>query len=245
MVLTLAPLMVSAFAASVTWIELVVAAVSVKLRFVEAVAPVYCSVPPPRTRLLAVAAACPRFPAVPPLPIVATLSVPPLILVTPVKVFVPLRTNRPLPVIVKPPFERMPDITDQSSALLALSTSRMVRAAAPRFSAWLSVTTLFAMLDPRISGPAEVSELVVVPQVPRLVETVKAPPNAAKPPPLAPAKRIVVGVVPSARLKVPLDATTPPCSRILPRLVDVPVGRATVPPLTVIRPAEAAFALNR
>ena len=84
LVLALVPLMVSAFAASVTWIVLVVDAVSVKLRLVEAVAPVYCSVPPPRTKLLAATAACPRFPAVPPTPMVATLSVPPLILVTPV-----------------------------------------------------------------------------------------------------------------------------------------------------------------
>ena len=62
----------------------VVLAVSVELRSVEAVAPVYWSVPPPRTRFAAALLAWPRFPAWPPLPIVATLKVPALIVVTPV-----------------------------------------------------------------------------------------------------------------------------------------------------------------
>jgi hypothetical protein len=81
-VLVLAPEIVKVLA--VTSNDEVVAAVNVKFLFVEAVAPVYCSVPPPSTKLLAVVLAAPRFPATPPLPIVPTLSTPALIVVTPV-----------------------------------------------------------------------------------------------------------------------------------------------------------------
>ena len=80
----LAPEMVRFVAAVETSIVDVVAAVRVKLRLVEDVAPVYWSVPPPRTRLAAALVAFPRLPATPPLPIVATERVPALIVVTPV-----------------------------------------------------------------------------------------------------------------------------------------------------------------
>ena len=46
----------------VTSIVLVVPVVSVKLRSVEAVAPVYCKVPPPSTRFAAALLAAPRLP---------------------------------------------------------------------------------------------------------------------------------------------------------------------------------------
>ena len=61
-----------------------VPALIVNARLVEAEVPVYCSVPPPRTRFAAAFVAAPRFPVAPPLPIVATLSTPALIVVTPV-----------------------------------------------------------------------------------------------------------------------------------------------------------------
>ena len=56
----------------------------VKLRSVLAVAPVYCRVPPSKTRFATALVACPRFPATPPLPMVPTLSVPALMVVKPV-----------------------------------------------------------------------------------------------------------------------------------------------------------------
>ena len=84
LVAVVAPDIVSVVAEPVTSIVEVVLAVSVALRSVEAVAPVYWSVPPPRTRLAAALLAWPRFPAWPPLPIVATLKIPALIVVTPV-----------------------------------------------------------------------------------------------------------------------------------------------------------------
>jgi len=59
-------------------------AVSVKFRSVLAVAPVYCSVPLFKTRLAAAGEACPKLPATPPLPMVATDKMPPLIVVVPV-----------------------------------------------------------------------------------------------------------------------------------------------------------------
>ena len=95
-----APDMVRLFAISM--VE-VVAAVSVKARFVEVAAPVYCSVPPPRTRFAATFVAAPRFPATPPLPIVVTLSVPALIVVTPVNVLTALRVTVPAVVFVTAP----------------------------------------------------------------------------------------------------------------------------------------------
>ena len=79
----------------------VVPAVNVKLRVVEALPPVYCSVPPPSTRFEAVFEAAPRFPATPPLRIVATLSTPALIVVTPVKVLTPLSVTVPEVVFVR------------------------------------------------------------------------------------------------------------------------------------------------
>ena len=86
-VLVLAPDIVKVFAA--TSMVPVVVAVKVKLRFVEAVAPVYCRVPPLNTRFDAVTAAAPRCPAAPPSPIVPTDSVPDVSVVTPVNVFTP------------------------------------------------------------------------------------------------------------------------------------------------------------
>ena len=49
-----------------------------------AVEPVYCKVPPSKTKLVAVLVAAPKLPAAPPFPIVPTLIVPVLIVVTPV-----------------------------------------------------------------------------------------------------------------------------------------------------------------
>ena len=79
-----APEMVNAEAAVLTSIVDVVSAVRVKFLFVDAVTPVYLRVPPLRIRLAAAFVACPRLPATPPSPIVATLKVPELIVVTPV-----------------------------------------------------------------------------------------------------------------------------------------------------------------
>ena len=56
----------------------------VKALFVESVEPVYFKVPPAKTKFDAEFDACPKLPATPPSPIVATLNVPPLIVVTPV-----------------------------------------------------------------------------------------------------------------------------------------------------------------
>jgi hypothetical protein len=65
-------------------IDDVVPVLSVKARSVDAVDPVYFSVPPPSTRFDALLSAAPRLPATPPFPIVPTLSVPAFIVVTPV-----------------------------------------------------------------------------------------------------------------------------------------------------------------
>ena len=62
----------------------VVPVVIVKALSDVAVDPVYLKVPPPNTMLVAALVACPKFPATPPFPIVATLNVPALIVVTPV-----------------------------------------------------------------------------------------------------------------------------------------------------------------
>ena len=62
----------------------VVPALNMKLRSVDAVSPVYFKVPPSSTSLVASEVACPKLPATPPLPIVATLKVPALMVVTPV-----------------------------------------------------------------------------------------------------------------------------------------------------------------
>jgi hypothetical protein len=79
----------------------VVPALIVMARSVEAVDPVYCSVPPANTKLAAAFVACPKLPATPPLPIVATLVIPLPNVVTPVYVFVPDSVNVPVPVFVR------------------------------------------------------------------------------------------------------------------------------------------------
>ncbi len=56
----------------------------VKLRSVLAVAPVYCRMPPSKTRLPAALVAAPRLPLTPPSPMVATFRMPPVKVVTPV-----------------------------------------------------------------------------------------------------------------------------------------------------------------
>ena len=84
LVAVVAPDIVSVVVDVVTSTVDVLLAVSVELRSVEAVAPVYWSVPPPRTRFAAALLAAPRLLAAPPLPIVATLKTPALIVVTPV-----------------------------------------------------------------------------------------------------------------------------------------------------------------
>ena len=83
-VLVDAPAIVSMVAALLTSILDVVPAVKVKFRLVEAVAPVYCKVPPLNTILSAALVACPKFPATPPFPIDATLNIPALTVVVPV-----------------------------------------------------------------------------------------------------------------------------------------------------------------
>ena len=72
-------------------------------RSVEAVTPVYSSVPPVMIRFVAALLALPRFPATPPFPIVATLIVPALIVVTPVNVLTPLSVSVPVPIFVRLP----------------------------------------------------------------------------------------------------------------------------------------------
>ena len=83
-VLVLAPEIVRVVPEFVISMVEVVPAVKVKLRLVDAVLPVYCSVPPLRTKFVATLVAAPRLPATPPLPMVATLKIPALIVVTPV-----------------------------------------------------------------------------------------------------------------------------------------------------------------
>ena len=61
-----------------------VAAVRVKLRSMETLAPVYCSVPPPSTRLAAALVDAPILLLEPPLARVPTLKVPALMVVAPV-----------------------------------------------------------------------------------------------------------------------------------------------------------------
>ena len=88
LVAALAPDIVSVVPAAVTSIVPLFDAAIVNFRSVSPLAPVYWRVPlpalPPRTRFAAALLAAPRFPATPPLPIVATLNVPALIVVTPV-----------------------------------------------------------------------------------------------------------------------------------------------------------------
>ena len=83
-----------------TSITLVVPFESVKLRSVAPVEPVYCKVPPPRTRLPAIFVELPSAPATPPLVIVAMLSVPALMVVEPVYVLSAERVSVPVPFLV-------------------------------------------------------------------------------------------------------------------------------------------------
>ena len=83
-VAALAPLIVRLVAAVVTSIELVVRLVNVKARLVATVAPVYCSVPPPSTRLAAPAPDWPMLLGLPPLASRFALNTPALIVVAPV-----------------------------------------------------------------------------------------------------------------------------------------------------------------
>ena len=78
------PEMVSIFPDVKTLIVAVLPAVIVKALSVVAVRPVYLSVASPITILPTPAVACPKLPATPPLPMVATLKVPALMVVIPV-----------------------------------------------------------------------------------------------------------------------------------------------------------------
>ena len=80
-VAVLAPESVSAFA--LTSKTPVFPSFNVKFRSDEAVAPVYCRVPPLKTKFAAAFVAWPKLPATPPFPIVATESVPFVSVVTP------------------------------------------------------------------------------------------------------------------------------------------------------------------
>ena len=95
-----APEIVRLLAALVTSMTASLAAMIEKLRLVDAVAPVYCNVPPLNTRLAAEMAAAPRLLALPPLPMEPTDKVPPVRVVTPVKEFRPLRVVVPALVLV-------------------------------------------------------------------------------------------------------------------------------------------------
>ncbi len=79
-----APDIVRVVPAVETSIVPVLAAVMVNARSVLAVTPVYCRVPPSKTKLAAAFVALPMLPAVPPLLIVFALKVPAVIVVTPV-----------------------------------------------------------------------------------------------------------------------------------------------------------------
>src|SRR5882724_4370323 len=100
----------------------------------------------------------------------------------------------------------------------------MVRAAVPKEKLLVQVTTLSAIVDPKINAPPVGRNRAVVPQigVPVNPVTERAPPYAAKPPPAAP-NWTWLAVVPKARLKVPLVASTPPLS------VRFPVGITPAP----------------
>ena len=103
-VLAEAPEIVSVWPAVETSMVLVVEPVKVKLRSVLAVLPVYCNVPPPKTKLAAAFDDAPRLPEAPPLPMDETESVPALIVTTPVSVLVPDRIHLPAPALVKAVF---------------------------------------------------------------------------------------------------------------------------------------------
>ncbi len=83
-VTVLAPLIVRLAAASVTLTEPVVPALKMKFRSVDAVPPVYCSVPAPSTRLAARFVDWPMLLATPPLAKEFALNTPALIVVAPV-----------------------------------------------------------------------------------------------------------------------------------------------------------------
>jgi hypothetical protein len=119
--LALAPEIVSVLLT--TSIMDVVAAVKVKFLFVEAVTPVYCSVPPLSTKLPAALLAAPRLPAIPPFPIVATLNIPVFIVVTPVYVLTPESNIVPVPVFVIPNAPDMiPLMVKSAAAVPSLGT---------------------------------------------------------------------------------------------------------------------------
>ncbi len=79
-----APDIVRVVPAVETSIVPVLAAVMVNARSVLAVTPVYCRVPPSKTKLAATFVAWPILPATPPLPIVSALRVPAVMVVIPV-----------------------------------------------------------------------------------------------------------------------------------------------------------------
>ena len=83
-VAVLAPEIVRVVPKVVTSIVAILLVFIVKLRSVEAVAPVYCKLPPSNTKLVATFVAEPKLPELTlPSPIVATLKIPAEIVVTP------------------------------------------------------------------------------------------------------------------------------------------------------------------
>ena len=102
-VAALLPLMVNVVADVETSMVPVVAAPRVNERSVDEFAPVYCRVPPLRTKLVAAFDACPKLPATLPLLMVATERMPFEMVVIPVKVFAPLRVTVPAVVLLTAP----------------------------------------------------------------------------------------------------------------------------------------------
>ena len=131
----------------------VVPAPSVKLRSVEAVAPVYRKVPPPKTKFAAALVAAPKFPLAPPLPIVATDTVPAVNVVTPVYVLVPDSVRIPAPALVKPPapFASAPVLKVVLPAPPTVSPNAPVT---PPDSVKVSASELICAALPKVIAPA-------------------------------------------------------------------------------------------
>ena len=104
--------------------------------------------------------------------------------------FVPVSSNKPLPVFVSPavplPLLITPEITAQSAVEAGLSSTCTVRVAALRLILFCSVTTLAAESEPNFSVPAMF--VAPVPQVtlavPLLILTFIGAAPAANPPPV-------------------------------------------------------------
>ena len=141
----------------------------------------FFTTPPSKTNMLAAGNPTPS----------STCNTPAEIVVLPLYVFVPVRINKPGPVFVIPPVPLplmiAPEITAQSAAELASSSTWIVRFAPARLMPFCSVTTLAAVAEPNLSVPTMFVP-TVLPQVnvevPLLSRKAKGPAPAAKPPPV-------------------------------------------------------------